>query len=338
MFGIRRREFVTLLGGAAAAWPILARARQPAKKHRIAVVTPLGPIADVSENPFWTGWSALFTELRRLGHVEGKNLIVERYSGGGQEARFGELAREVVRTEPDVIVTSGTALTMVFKTATSTIPVVGVTADPVAYGLTTSVARPGGNITGVSTDAGVELMAKYLQMVLETVPIATKVGFLASHVVWDQAPTRTLSEIAGQAGILLLGPPLASPINEGEYRRVLLAMAPEHAGAVIVAGQTENFGYRREIVGLAEETHLPMVYPYREFVEVGGLMSYGTDIPDAFRRLAGYVDHILKGARPGDLPFYQATKLELVLNMKTAKALGLTFPPSLLVRADEVIE
>jgi putative ABC transport system substrate-binding protein len=335
---MKRRDFITLLGGAAAAWPLAANAQLPSKKRHIAVVTPLGPVADVSENPVWTGWSALFKELRRLGYVEGKNLVVERYSGSGQEERFAELAREVVRTGPDVIVTSGTALPLVFKTATPTIPVVGVMADPVAYGVTTSVARPEGNITGVSTDAGVELVAKYLQMVRETVPMATKMGFLASQVVWDQAPGRTLREIAGQTGILLLGRPLASPINEGEYRRVLLAMAQEHADAVIVSSQTENFGYRWAIVGLAEETRLPMVYPYREYVEVGGLMSYGTNIPDAFRRLAGYVDRILKGARPGDLPFYQATKLELVLNMKTAKALGLTFPTSLLVRADEVIE
>ena len=322
---MRRREFITLLGGAAVAWPVAARAQQPAKKHRIAVVTPLGSVADVSENSVYTGWSALFKELRRLGYVEGKNLTMERYSGGGQPERFGELAREVVYTGPDVIVTSGNALAMAFKTATPTIPVVGVVADPVAYGLTTSVARPGGNFTGISVDAGIELVAKYLEMVRETVPMATKVGFLATREAWDQAQRRTLSEIAGRAGILLLGPPLASPINEAEYRRVLLAMAQEHAGAVIVSTQTENFGYRRAIVGLAEETRLPMFYPYREFVEVGGLMSYGTDIPDAFRRLAGYVDRILKGARPGDLPIYQATKLELVLNMKTAKALGLTF-------------
>jgi putative ABC transport system substrate-binding protein len=336
MTDLRRREFITLLGGAVAAWPLAARAQQPATKHRIAVVTPSGPVADVSENPVWT--AALFKELRRLGYVEGKNLIVERYSGGGQEERFGELAREVVRTGPDMIVTSGTVLVMEFKTATPTIPVVGVMADPVAYGLATSVARPGGNITGVSVDAGIELWAKYLQIVRETVPMATKVGFLASRQVWDGALGRTLRETAGQASISLLGPSLANPINEGEYRRVLLAMAQEHAGAVIVSAQTENFGYRGTIVGLAEETRLPMVYPYREFVEVGGLMSYGTDIPDAFRRLAGYVDRILKGARPGDLPIYQATKLELVLNMRTAKALGVPFPTSLLVRADEVIE
>jgi putative tryptophan/tyrosine transport system substrate-binding protein len=298
----------------------------------------LGSLTDMSENSVYTGWSALFKELRGLGYIEGKNLIVERYSGGGRQDRFGELAREVVYTGPDVIVTSGTALPVAFKTATPTIPVVGVTADPVVYGLTTSVARPEGNFTGVSVDAGIELLTKYIEMVRETIPMATKVGFLATREAWDHARGRYLSEIAGRAGILLLGPPLASPINEGEYRRVLLAMAQEHAGAVIVSGETENFGYRWAIVGLAEETRLPMFYPYREFVELGGLMSYGVDIPDAFRRLAGYVDRILKGARPGDLPIYQATKLELVLNMKTAKTLGLTVPETLLARADEVIE
>jgi putative ABC transport system substrate-binding protein len=321
---MKRREFITLLGGATAAWPLAARAEQPAKKYRIAVVTPLGSVADVGENPVWTGWSALFKELRGLGYVEGKNLIVQRYSGDGQEERFGQLARDVVHTAPEVIVTSGPALAMAVKTATPTIPIIG--------------SRPVGNFTGVSVDAGIELWTKYLEMVRETVPMRTKVGFLATRQAWDQATGRTLSEIAGQAGILLLGPPLASPINEGDYRRVLLAMAQERAGAVIVSGQTENFGYRRTIVGLAEETRLPMVYPYREFVDDGGLMSYGTDIPDAFRRLASYVDRILEGAQPSDLPIYQATKLELVLNMKTAKALGLTFPTSLLARADEVIE
>jgi putative ABC transport system substrate-binding protein len=331
---MRRREFITSLGGAAAAWPLMARAQQPAKKHRIAVVTPS---ADLNKIQVVTGWSALFRELRRLGYVEGENLIVERYSGGGQEARFGELAREVVRAGPDVIVSPGDELLLAFKTATSTIPVVGVMADPIAFGVATSVARPGGNITGVSVDAGIELVTKHLQVAREAVPMATKVGLLASQMLWDVGAAG-LSEIAGRAGILLLGPPLANSINEGEYWRVLTAMAQEHAGAVIVGGQPENLIYRRVIIGLAAVARLPMVYPFREFVDDGGLISYGANIPDALRHLADCVDRILKGAKPGDVPIYQTTKLELVLNIKTAKALGLTFPTSLLVRADEVIE
>jgi putative tryptophan/tyrosine transport system substrate-binding protein len=328
---LKRREFITLLGGVATAWPLTVRAQQLTTKHRIAVVTPSGDV----RNPFF---AAFFNELWRLGYVEGENLIVQRYSGGGQEERFDELAREVVRVGPDVIVPTGVALLLAFKTATPTIPVAGVTADPIAFGVSTSVARPGGNITGVSVDAGIELLAKHLQLVRETVPMATKVGLLASPRLWDGPAGRTLSETAGQAGILLLGPPLASPINEGEYRRVLLAMAQEHVDAVIVSPQPENVYNRQAIVGLAAEMRLPMVYPYREFVADGGLMSYGLNLPDTFRRLAGYVDRILRGAKPGDLPIYQATKLELVLNMKTAAALGLDVPPTLLARADEVIE
>jgi putative tryptophan/tyrosine transport system substrate-binding protein len=333
---LKRRDFITLLGGVATAWPLTAYAQQRAMKHRIAVVTPLG---NVSEGPARApGWSAFFKELRRLGYVEGENLVVERYSGGGQEERFNELAREVVRVEPDVIVSAGAALVLAFKTATPTIPVVGVTADPIAFGVATSVARPEGNITGVSMDAGIELFAKHFEIVREIVPMATKVGFLASRRLWDGAPGRTLNEIAGPAGILFLGPPLASPFNEGEYRRVLLAMAQEHADAVIVSAQPENGYNRQAIVGLAAETRLPMVCPFREYVEDGGIISYGPDVPDTFRRIAGYVDRILRGAKPSDLPIYQATKLELVLNMKTAKALGIDVPPTLLARADEVIE
>jgi putative ABC transport system substrate-binding protein len=187
-------------------------------------------------------------------------------------------------------------------------------------------------------DAGIELWTKYLEMVREIVSTATKVGYLASRGQWDTPLSRKLREVASQAGISLLGPPLASPISEAEYRPVLLAMAQERASAVIVGPQTENFGCRWAIVGLAEETRLPTVYPFREFVEVGGLMSYGTNVPGNFRRLAGYVDRILRGASPSDLPINGATKLELVLNTRTAKALGLTIPPTLLARADEVIE
>src|SRR5262249_9525352 len=155
---------------------------------------------------------------------EGENLIVERYSTGDQEERTGELAREVVRTRPDVIVSSGTPLLLALKAATPTIPIVGVMYDPVAFGLVASMARPGGNITGVSVDAGIELWTKYLEMVREIVPTATKVGFLVSRGQWDTPLSRKLREVAGQAGISLLGPPVASPISEAAYRPVLLAM------------------------------------------------------------------------------------------------------------------
>jgi putative ABC transport system substrate-binding protein len=190
---LKRRDFMTLLGNVAVTWPLTARAQQSAKKPRIAVVTPSGDVSD----PVWTAWSALFNELRRLGYIEGDNLIVERYSAGGQEERFGELAREVVRAGPDVIVSTAVALLLAFKRATPTIPIVGVMADPIFFGLATSVSRPEGNITGVSVDAGIELLTKQLQVVRETVPMATRVGYLASPKVW--APAAALGDIAGQA-------------------------------------------------------------------------------------------------------------------------------------------
>jgi putative ABC transport system substrate-binding protein len=332
---LERREFITLLGGAAAC-PLAAGAQQSPKSHRIAVVHPSAPVAQMSETS-GLPVSALFKELHRLGYVEGR-LIIERYSGAGQEERFDELARDVVRSKPDLIVSSTARLLRSFKAATSSIPVVALTADPVAFVIVTSLAHPGGNITGVAVDAGIELWGKHLQILREAVPTASRVGFLASRTVWDLAQGTPLVDAARKSGVTLLGPPLESPIDQEEYRRVLLAMAQSRAEALVVSDQAENVSYQRTIVGLAEETRLPAVYPYSSFTKIGGLMAYGTDLADVYRRMAGYVDQILKGAAPGELPFYLASKFELAINLKTAKALGITFPTALLVRADAVVE
>ena len=176
MLGIRRREFIRLLGGAAAVWPIMARAQQPANAHRIAVVRPSGSVADMTEAGDNPSYRALFNELRRLGYVERQNLIVERYSGEGHQERYAELAREVVRTKPHLILAASTPLVLIFKAATDTIPIVGAMADPVAMGVVSNLARPGGNVTGVSVDAGLEIWAKRLQILQEVVPTARKVG------------------------------------------------------------------------------------------------------------------------------------------------------------------
>ena len=181
---MKRPDFVTLLGGAAAAWPLAARAQQRAKVHRIAIVSPFDAVAEMSEtadNPFYL---PLFKELRRLGYVEGENLVVERYSAEGRPERFNELAREVVRTKPNLIVAIGTPIVLSFKAATDTVPIVGTFADPVAYGIAGSLARPGSNVTGVSVDAGLEIWAKRLQILREAVPTAAKVGFLAPRGPW----------------------------------------------------------------------------------------------------------------------------------------------------------
>ena len=335
---MERREFIRLLGSAAAAWPRAAHAQQTAKAHRIALVHPSVSTADMSESGGNPNYAALFKELRRLGYIEGVNLVVTRYSGEGQEERFPELCREIVRTKPDVIVTASTRLVLSFKAATDTVAVVGAMGDPVPSGIVANIARPGGNITGVSSEAGPEIWDKRLQILREVVPTASKVGFLGSRQIWSQPPVDELRKAAQQLGISLLGPPMESPFEGEEYRRVLGAMAQEHVDGVIIGDQPEHAPYRQLTVDLVRAAKLPAIFPHRENFEIGALMVYGPSVSDIYRRLAVYIEQILKGAQPGDLPIYLASKFELLINLTTARALGLSIPPSLLVRADEVIE
>jgi putative tryptophan/tyrosine transport system substrate-binding protein len=335
---MRRRHFITLIGGAATAWPFAARAQQTAKTHRIAVASASTPIADISESGNNPAYVALFKELRRLGYIEGLNLVVTRYSGEGRETRFPEFCQEVVRTKPDVIVTVASRLVLAFKAATDTVPVVAVMSDPVAYGIVTNIARPERNITGIAVEAGPEIWGKRLQILREVDPTAAKVGFLASRQMWSLPQADVSRQAAQQLGISLVGPPLESPIQAEEYRRVIGAMAQEHVDGVIISDLAENFTHRQLIVDLVRVAKLPAIFPFREQFEIGALMAYGPSLSDIWRRLAGYVDQILKGAHPGDLPIYLQSKFDLVINLRTAKAVGITIPPSLLVRADEVIE
>jgi putative ABC transport system substrate-binding protein len=323
-----------LLGGAAA-WPHPARAQQAGKVYRVAWVHPSLPVAELSENSSIRGYRTFFEELRRLGYVEGRNLIVERFSGEGRTEHYGELAGQVVRTKPDLILTTTTRLVLRFKSATAAIPVVAITADPVANGIATSLARPEGNITGVVTDAGLEIWGKRLALLAETVPGLSKVGFIIPRVHSLAAAGR---EAARKIGISLFEAPLVGIIQETEYRRVFEVMQQNKVGALVVADSGENLTNRRLIVELAEKAKLPTIYPWRENVELGGLMAYTFDLPDAYRHAAQQIDKILKGAKPQDIPFYQTAKFELILNLKTATSLGLTFPPSLLATASEVIE
>jgi putative ABC transport system substrate-binding protein len=263
---------------------------------------------------------------------------VERYSAEGRADRFGELARAVVRSQPDIIVATASVLAQQLQAATDTIPIVAVMADPVAYGNVRSLARPGGNITGVSVDAGLEIWGKRLQILQEAVPTATRVGYLDTRLVWDLASGRAMREAAGKLGITLFGPPLESPVEQKEYQRVLSTMAQEHLHGLIVGDATYHLTNRRVIIELAEKARLPAIYPYREFFEIGGVMVYGSDIGASYRRIAHYVDQILRGAKPSDIPIYLESKFELLINRKAANALDLTIPASLLVRADEVIE
>ena len=303
---------------------------------RIAYVHSAANVSRISASgePFYR---AFFEELSRLGYVEGQNLGVERYSGDGRTERYAELARNVVNTHPDLILAVGGRLSLDFKMATTTIPIVTMIIDPIAMGLVASIARPGGNITGVAIAAGLEIIGKRMGLLVEAMPKLSTVGYLASRPFWEDPRGAAVREAAKQAGISL-SPVMLSAFDEAEYQRVFRSMEQDRADAFMVSDEPENSINHATIVELAAKARIPAIYPFRDYVEAGGLMAYSIDLVDISRRLANLIDKILKGANPGDIPFYQPTKFELSINLKTAKALGLEMPAMLLGRADEVIE
>jgi len=334
---MRRRDFIKVIAGSAVVWPLAAQAQKSPEMHRLAIVHPSNPVAELTETGN-RGYVAFFKELRQLGYVEGQNIAVERFSGEGRTEHYAELASKVVGRNPDLILTHTSRLVLNFKAATTTIPIVGLMADPVRFGIVESLARPGGNITGVSTDAGQEIWGKRLDLLREVVPGTSKVGYLASRWNWESPiAIAALQEAAERLGISLIGPPLEGT-EEQEYRRVFEALTRSHPDALIVSDSAENLTYRRIITELAATSGLPALYPYREQATAGGLMAYAPDLLDLYRRAANNVRDILNGAKPSDIPVYLASKFELVINLKTAKMLGLPISPSLLARADEVVE
>jgi putative ABC transport system substrate-binding protein len=332
---MRRRDFTAALG-AAATWSLAARAQQPTKMKRIAFVNSAGSVSRISASGN-SYYRAFFEELSRLGYVEGQNFGVERYSGEGRAEHYAELARDVVNTHPDLIIAVGGRLSLDFKMATTTIPIVTMIIDPIAMGLVASIARPGGNITGVTIAGGLEITGKRIGLLVEAMPKLSTLGYLASQPFWEDPRGAAAREAAKQAGISL-SPAVLLAFDEAEYQRIFRSMEQGRADAFMVSEEPENITNRETIVELAARGRIPAIYPHREFVEVGGLMAYSIDLVDTFRRVADLIDKILKGANPGDIPFYQPTKFALVINFKTAKALGLELPAMLLGRADEVIE
>ena len=277
--------------------------------------------------------------LSRRGEKHWRARPVVTPGAGRTEHHYSDLANEVVRKKPDLILTISSRMVQNFKAATATIPIVGLMTDPVPLGIVDSLARPGGNITGVCSDAGPEILGKRLELLREAVPGISRAGFLASRGVWEgPSGIAVLRPAAERMGVSIIGPPLEGILQEAEYRRVFDAMIQGRPDAVIVSDQVENQWNVRLIVEFAAKNRLPTIYPYREEVEAGGLMAYATDLLNIYRRAAGYVDQILKGAKPGEIPIYLAVKFELVVNVKAAEAIGLTIPPSVLLRADEVIE
>ena len=313
-------------------------AQKVGKIRRIAIAHASSPIADIridGDNPLV---NVFFEELLKLGYVEGRNLEIVRFSANGHTDHFREIADEIVQSRPEIIVANTSPLVRTLKETASTIPIVGITADPIAYGLTKSLSRPDGNVTGVSVDAGLELWGKRLSIVRELLPSAGRVGFLTIRASWDGPQGQNLSRAAREMGISVLGPPLDDPVQPPEYRRVLNAMRSDGADAVIIGDAAPNYTYRKDIVALANELRLPTMFPYRDFVEDGGLVAYAIDIRNLWRRAADCVDELLRGAKVSEVPIYQASTFQLIINSKTAQRLGLTIPSSLLLRADEVIE
>jgi putative ABC transport system substrate-binding protein len=281
---------------------------------------------------------AILEELTRLGYVEGRNLLIERYSGEGRAAHYPDLARLIIGQHPDLIIVISSNLTLDFKAATSTVPIVGIFNAPVESGIVRSLARPGGNITGISLDVGFwDQWAKRVQLLKEAAPQITRLGLLGTRNAWERS-SAAINEGELKNSVSVVGPPLERPVDEKEYQRVFAALAQADSDSLYVADEPENVTYRRLIVDMAAKGRLPTIYPWRQCVEAGGLMSYGIDLSDLGHRIADLVDQILKGAKPGEIPIFQPTQFELSINLKTAKTLGIELPPLLVARADKLIE
>jgi putative ABC transport system substrate-binding protein len=333
---MRRRDFIAGLMFAAAMGR--AQAQSTGKVYLIAFAHPTAPVADINQASKGSfAIPAIFEELIRLGYVEGRNLLIERYSGEGRAAHYPDLARQIVSRNPDLIIAIGSFFVLDVKAATSTIPIVGIFADPIGLGIVPSLARPGGNITGVSVDVGGDQWAKRMQLLKEAVPQISRLGFLATRNARERFSAEIRKDVLRNS-VSLVGPPLDRPTDEQEYQRVFAALGQEGAEGLVVNDDAENVTQRTLIIELAEKGRLPTIYPYRQFVEAGGLMSYGIDVSDLGHRVADLADKILKGAKPGEIPIFQPTHFELSINLKTAKTLGIELPPLLVARADNVIE
>jgi len=300
-------------------------------------VPRVGSLWPNTRSPHQRTLDAFQQGLRDLGWVEGKNVIIEYRWAEGRSERLPALAAELVRLKVDVIFASSTSAAVAAKDATRTIPIVMATGgDVMGLGLVASLAHPGGNVTGLSYDVGLQSAVKGLELLKQTVPSARRVAVLASPANPSYAPAiGNLRDAARALGVQLQLPEARGP---SEFDSAFAAMARERAGALLVFSGPEFGPHRERLVGLAAKRLLPAMYSDRAYTEVGGLMSYGPDVRDNFRRSASYVDKILKGAKPADLPVEQPTKFEIVVNLKTAKALGLTIPQSVLLRTDEFIE
>ena len=329
---IRRREFIVTLGSTAVAWPLAARAQQPTI-YRIGHLAIAAPTDTPPPPP--ANWVAFVQGLRDVGYVEGRNIAFEHRSAHDQPELFPKLAFELVNTQVAAIFARGTWALAAAKNATRTIPIVGIDLeiDPVEAGLVASIARPGGNITGLFLDLS-ELSGKHLQILKEIVPATARVAVLGDSNI-NAPQLRELKQVAQSLALQTQAVELNDAANlEGGFE----SAKNWGADALIVLSNPLSLAYRTRIAELAARAGLPTIYLYRAHVDAGGLISYGPDLPDMFRRAGGYVARILAGTQPADLPVERPARFDMVVNLRTAKALGITIPETLLVRADEVIE
>jgi len=330
---MRRREFITLLGGAATTWPLAARAQQTTPFRRIGVLQP----APESESAF-RDWRMLFTSrLRELGWTDGENLQINYRFGTSEAMSLGAMAKELVNQHPDALFAITSIAALALRQYTLTIPTVFVqVGDPVAIGLVTNLARPNGNITGFTNFDNFEIGSKWIETLKDTVPGLTwaAIFFEAGNPITPQFMP-AIEAAAAEQKVRLIPVPVAT---NSDIESAFAAFPEGPGGSLVAIPGPIVVRQRKDIVTRAVQRRLPGIYAYRLFVTEGGLMSYGPDIGNQFRLAAGYMDRILRGTKPTELPVQQPTKYELVVNLKTAKALGLAISPSLLARADEVIE
>jgi putative ABC transport system substrate-binding protein len=330
---MRRRDFITLLGGAAAAWPLAARAQQAGSTvRRIGFLLPGGPRTTVVRGQL----EAFRQGLKEYGWVEGQNISVAYRFAEGKEDALPGIAAELVQLRPDVVVAESTPAALAAKSVTQTIPIVMATsADPLGNGLVASLNRPGANITGLSLQSP-ELSGKRLQLLTEIVPGIAGVAVLSNPLNPSMVAVVEQTKAAAQSlGIEIHVVEVQAP---DQFESAFAAVRRTRAGALIVLPDAVLYGQHPRIVTFTTASHLPALFPEKEVAEAGGLIAYGPSIPASFRRAAGYVDKILRGAKPADLPVEQPTTFELIVNLQTARAIGVTVPTSILLRADEVIE
>jgi putative tryptophan/tyrosine transport system substrate-binding protein len=331
MSGMGRREFITLLGGAAAGWPIAASAQQAV--GRLPTVGFLGVTTPSAQTQRTT---AFVQRLRQLNWIEGRTVAIEYRWAEGRYGRFPEIVAEFIRLKVDVIVTSATAPVVAAKEATSVIPIVfAVAGDPVGSGLVASLARPGANVTGLSLQQS-DLAAKRLELLLQVLPSLRRLAVMGN--AGSPMIALELREVQATGRSLGLEVSMLEIGRPDDIPPAFETALKDRADALYVCADPLVNNNRVRIVSLALEARLATMFGEREHVDAGGLMSYGPNLPDLFRRAGDYVDKILRGAKPGDLPVEQPTKFDLIINLKSAKALGLAIPESFLLRADEVIE